>query len=272
MSETFPNVIINSEQVLYRIFSRKYFEELLKTNEMVLRSPRTWQEPFEHLPWRIQTVTHPDFLRECSDKYVEPIFAQCWTQNEESDTFWRAYSNPPSNTMEEPCPISFDAELDKGQEKEGVMVKTTIRKIIEMILKLPDNFVKSNFYLGPVRYYDENEIKQIIANRIEKIGLRALLRGRNLAELFLLKRKQFRHENEVRLMYIDEKEDMSSQEGFSIPFNPRDLFDEVQFDPRLTKNQVNEREDNAKQNYDQEKLKQSNMYQVILLEVIIKPK
>ena len=272
MSENFPNVIINPEQVLYRIFSRKYFEELLKTNEMVLRSPGTWQEPFEKLPWGIKTVTQPNSLTEYSDKYVEPIFAQCWTQNEESDTFWRAYSNPPANTREEGCEIGPGEEFEKVKENEGVMVKTTIRKIIEMILKLPDNFVKSNFYLGPVRYYDENEIKQILANRVGKIGLRALLRGRNLAELFLLKRKQFRHENEVRLMYIDEKEDMSSQEGLSIPFNPQDLFDEVQFDPRLTKNQVNERKDYAKQYYEQEKLKQSNMYQGILLEIIIKPK
>lgn len=272
MSENSPNVIIDPEQVLYRIFSRKYFEELLKTKEMVLRSPRTWQEPFEHLPWSTQTVTHPDFSPECSDKYVKPIFAQCWTQNEESDTFWRAYSNPPANTREEGCEIGPCEDFEKVKQNEGVMVKTTINKIIETILRLPRNFVKSNFYLGPVNYYAGKEIKQIIANRTGEIGLEALLRGRNLAELFLLKRKQFRHENEVRLIYISENDDMSSQDSIRIPFNPQDLFNEVQFDPRLTKNQVNERKGYAKLYYDANKLKQSNMYQTILMEVIIKPK
>ena len=48
---------------------------------------------------------------------------------------------------------------------------------------------------------------------------------------FLLKRKEFRHEKEIRLLYVPHY--TSEEDKFVYGFNPLTVFEQVMFDPRL---------------------------------------
>jgi hypothetical protein len=57
----------------------------------------------------------------------------------------------------------------------------------------------------------------------------------------LLKRHEFSHESEVRLIYIEER-NLPSQNIVKVPFDPNIVFEEITFDPRLAMFERNERE------------------------------
>ena len=57
--------------------------------------------------------------------------------------------------------------------------------------------------------------------------------GRGQASTLLIKRKEFRHEQEIRLIYFNHDESHTA-DLYRHSVDPVDLFDEIAFDPRLS--------------------------------------
>jgi len=225
--------IENLDAPLFRFYPLWFFQEALRVRNLALISPQKWEDPYEFLPWRV-AINRKSGQTFWEDK-IRPVYAQCWSGTQESDTLLRAYSR-----------VFKDPHHNRNVliREEGVRVGTTARKLIKAILKSRQTFPKDSFYLGRVNYLSPDEIKQNVANTINKNGENMLFGGLGLANLMLLKRKAFQHEDEYRLLYIEER-DIPVQKIFQVSIEPNEVFDEVTFDPRLEPFERLEREENA---------------------------
>ena len=193
------------DKPIYRIFSIDYLLELFSTNELTLVKPKLWDDPFENL--LINTLVENDIT--FANSYRQNIFAQCWTLHRETDAMWRIYS----------------------QNKDGIKIKTTPRKLLFAILKSDTNIqfdMRRSCFIGKVQYINKNDILEEL-----KIKSNSLYDNSGKAISLLIKRIEFRHEKEVRIIFLDQEIENNSDTK-KIKINSFDLFEEVVFDPRLS--------------------------------------
>jgi len=225
--------IDNVNVSLYRIFPIDRFCELLKTGQTVLVRPELWDDPFENILscCGISDTSKTPFEGHFFGNMRRPLYAQCWSMAKESDTLLRAYSIVKKD----------ETGRNRFRELEGVQVKTTARKLPEVLWKsIPTNPAETCF-LGKVKYQPESELLQYFHNEIVLHRLQAFDEALSYAGSILRKRVFFSHEQEVRLIHIGNASTPSKT--FGIPVNPNDLFDEVIIDPRLATAERLERRD-----------------------------
>jgi hypothetical protein len=220
------------DRPLYRIFPLWFFEDALRVNggRLVLVRPQVWEDPFEHVYASIQ-MQGPNGQQKQLVEYLQPAYAQCWSLEGDSDALLRAYSR-----------VTKDAATQRNVEPryEGVKVRTTPRKIIQAVelwlAKKPS--LGWSFYPAAIEYRDD--FLQRFANRLAKIGPVELGQGDDRVDSLLFKRPAFRHESEVRLICLADSK--TNSEIVSVDVDPNQLFDEIQFDPRLASFERKERE------------------------------
>lgn len=134
---------------------------------------------------------------------TKDFFGQCWSLHEQTDAMWRIYS----------------------PDKYGIKVRTTIGKLRKSIKENTNS--DGEVFLGQVEYKNQTEIKenlQIILNSTER-------NNSDLAASFLFKCEEFKHEMEIRLLFVPKVNPV--EDRFEYDFNPFDVFDQIMFDPRL---------------------------------------
>jgi len=178
------------------------------------------------------------YRQESLEPYLQHAFAQCWSRTEESDTLLRAYSR-----------VSKDPYFHRNicPREEGVRVKTSPRKLLSALQKWATTTAMPGIscFVGAVQYTCREQVQQTLTNRIYRHGPHAVGRGRLRAELLLLKRLAFSHEDEVRIICVASR-DVPEESFPRIPIEPTELFDEVTFDPRLAPFEREERKAAAK--------------------------
>lgn len=214
--------IENSEKNIFRVIEVSRLFDIFETNTIGLISPKKWQDPYESIFSNSYGVlknfkTNDTLLNFKGD--TKSVFGQCWTLNTESDATWKIYS----------------------PYKNKVKIKTKISKLYQIISKINDDWFRS--CIGKVKYQSEKTIRKNISKTIkilgEKLGDIDLL-----TSFYLVKRKAFAYEREVRLLVdlpsAPENERhylIDGDEGYefcSIPVkDPHDFIDEIVFDPRM---------------------------------------
>ena len=209
----FENNIINIKNLdipIYRIFSFKRFEELITGKQLVLVKPSMWDDPYENFILKTEVDCGHGEIASLED-LNRTWYGQCWTENTDTDAMWRIYSH----------------------DKTGVRVKTTARKLFSTLFDNNDEYANLKYFIGKVEYKDKSEIINFM-NSITFTGM--TLGGQNniFAELLCIKRTEFNHENEVRII-VDDIDDKKGLGGlYKIDIEPDFLFDEVCLDPRLS--------------------------------------
>jgi hypothetical protein len=211
---------------VYRIFPLWFFEEALRSRQLVLVPPRCWEDPFEVLTDSVILVdprTAPPTARPL-EAFLQPAYAQCWSRVEESDTLWRAYSR-----------VFKDAHFNRNiyPKDEGVQVRSSPRKLLAAMRCWAQGEAGMSCFVGAIRYVPRAAVYRHFESLVERHGPHALGRGELRAELLLFKRNAFAHEAEVRLIAVDERDDAAEREVIAIAVDPSEVFDEVTFDPRL---------------------------------------
>lgn len=197
---------------IFRVYSLDKFLISLDEKSIHFIKPRYWDDPFEgffldHAFWRSERGTKVHWIPEIDR---ERFYAQCWTFNKESDFMWRIYA----------------------PNKDGIMVRSTIRKIIQYLQEMPNG----EFYIGKVVYQTQNEIKEKYLQIDNSYNLLNLI-----LESLLIKRSEFKEENELRLIHFSSDSSIPGDgpRGFSYPtaFNSSEnlIFDEIILDPRFKK-------------------------------------
>ncbi len=205
--------ISNLDLPIYRVMHFDYVYDLFKTGMLVMTRPHKWDDPFENCLLKLKAYTKSTGEEISIRGVIDIFFGLCWSlDSKESDATWRIYS----------------------PHKKGVRITTTVRKLISSLLH-HENPEKANlFYVGKVRYMDADKIIDVITGAITNKRLLKTYNGKALAKLLLLKRKEFSHEKEVRLLFSDPGQTIKQYEPqCSFRINPFDLIDEIVFDPRI---------------------------------------
>ena len=130
------------DKPVYRVFPIERLIQLFNEKKNTLVKPAMWDDPFENILFQ-QTATiangqivHFSNIREC-------FYGQCWTLNKrESDALWRIYS----------------------PNKNGIRVKTTLRKLWDEFYCQSDSNAMISYYLGKIEYKSERFIKSFLEN------------------------------------------------------------------------------------------------------------
>lgn len=253
---------IDPDTAVYRIFPLWFFEEVLRLRQIVMVRPITWDDPFELLLPRVfvEVTDQVPYAQKPLESHLSPVYAQCWSATHDSDTLQRAYSRVVKDRLcrRNTCPAD-----------EGVRVRSTPRKLLESLRSWATGSEQHNAYIGTVHYHTAQEIQQSVANEIAQFGLEAYAEPHALACASLRKRQAFRHEAEVRLLYI-EKRAIQPEPFIRVPVDPNLLFDEITFDPRLEAFERIERENNARSLGYTGAINASDLYQGALTLVSVK--
>jgi len=228
---------------IYRVFPLRWFEDMILNKTMGLVRPSGWADPFENfvLKCKVQTPDGLASLQSLHDKW----YGQCWTLKPDNDALWRIYSH----------------DLD------GVQVSTTVRKLFKAVCDPSDPFAQLMFFIGKVDYLERREIEDFLS----KITFKQLVYGgqnQKLARTLLVKRKEFEHEQEVRLLFYN-FHNVSAGKVFPFSFPYDTVLEEAVLDPRLAKAEFEHRKRVLETLGCSVSIRQSDLYRID--EIVIPP-
>lgn len=196
---------ISRDTKIYKILKREYFFELFEEKKNALVLPKKWQDPFENV---ILTAEVRNASGEPgSFSFHEDVYGQCWTLHTASDAMWRIYS----------------------EKKDAVRIRTTVGKLIDSLRAAHGQWADVTCFIGKVDYLGEARLKKF-ARTIFKDEITEPAIARSL----LVKRNAYRHEREVRLIYIEPKDEKHANGVYKYDIDPHTLIDQVMIDPRVT--------------------------------------
>jgi hypothetical protein len=204
------------DRPVYRIFPRNRLEQLFRDQELVLVRPSEWEDPFENSLLKCTVVT-ADGMRGSLRSVRDDWFGQCWTMHPDTDAMWRIYS----------------AGKDLG--KTGVRVKSTLAKLADTLWVPGDSFSPTKYFVGAVQYESRSDIEDFLRG-VSFFDMALGGQNTNFAKTLLLKRKEFAHESEVRMLAnrVGKNETRTIVDNlYRIPIDPHNLIDELCVDPRL---------------------------------------
>lgn len=196
---------------IHRVFPIDRLLQLFNQQKNTLVKPQMWDDPFENLVFQ-QTAKTKAGQEVNFDKIRECLYGQCWTLNTaETDALWRIYS----------------------PGKNGVRVKTTLKKLWDGFYDEHHRWAMISFFIGKIIYETGDEIKKYFEDPTNLTEIFSTS-GMGVIDTLLVKRKEFEHENEVRLVFRanDEEYDITKN-IYQYDFDPINMFDELLFDPRF---------------------------------------
>ncbi|MCJ2007057.1 DUF2971 domain-containing protein [Methylobacterium sp. J-092] len=195
----------------------RWFLDLLDTGEDALRNPSAWDDPFENFFLARTKVDMGGDIATLGN-LADDWYGQCWTTNCDTDAMWRIYSS----------------------DRNGVQVKTTVRKLFDNLCRTPAWSPPIQFFVGQVDYKSEDEIKAMMG-QLTFADVSIGGQGDGFARLLCIKREAFRHEREVRIMYQSVPRAAGPKgAGGTLRYRleANAVFDEILLDPRLTDAEV----------------------------------
>jgi hypothetical protein len=233
---------------IFRIISFDRIIEILESQKNTLTRPERWDDPFETL---INFVNVEDNLDYPVKSFGSYIYAQCWTFSEENDLLWRVYSPERDGVRIRSTPSKLLNSLNKsstivkikehpeileqwpvGEEKDYVETPEG-----DLVPVFDDSITISQViqpFIGQVEYLTINQIRNYLA------GIRKDSHFYELIRSILIKREPFKNEEEVRFGVFNfntlEPSLLSFDSGrFNYDFDINETFDELVFDPRISR-------------------------------------
>lgn len=193
------------DKKIYRVFTIQRLLEIFQEKKLALVRPYKWDDPFEN--YIMNSTGELEDGQLFSIGFKDHFYGQCWTMTRESDALWRIYA----------------------PEKNGVRLTSTPRKLLSALFSFnQDRFKTLTCFIGKVEYHTTARLTQILLNAN---ALMTDQSGIGQARSLLLKRKPFKHENEVRLIFNSLGKIKNDVYKFDI--NPFELFTDMVFDPRM---------------------------------------
>jgi len=245
---------------IYRIHSYRYLGDLL-AGKLILRSTREWKDPYENLiaTCGYEVIGEDDRLKQVFfDKTRLPAFGQCWTTIQESDALWRIYSHLKKDSVPG---LRFS-------QNEGVRLRTTPAKLVKCFASSFPDKNKGNCLVAPIRYLEEPNLTQHIANVIGTHRDQAFSGVSGHVDALRLKRIAFAHESEVRLLYIDADREFEGKDQIEVPIDVNAVIEEITLDPRIPEGtKYANRERWLRQRHFKNEINKSLLYQKIIMMV-----
>jgi hypothetical protein len=195
------------DKPIFRVLSVNRLFQLFENNVNVLVKPKLWEDPFEN--YIMSSTGEMENGKMFSIEFRDNFYGQCWSKTRESDGIWRIYS----------------------PQKNGARIQTTPRKLFNSLYSQADEFKTISCFIGKVNYYTTLKLKEFL----EKNAYNWLTDGTGIgqAQTLLFKRTAFKHENEIRLIYNSNKQEVHQSDLFNYKINATELIDDIVFDPRI---------------------------------------
>lgn len=177
---------------------------MFATKKNVLVKPEVWEDTFENFILKSQVKSVSGEV--CTYNFHEEMYGQCWTKESSSDAMWRIYS----------------------PNKDCLRIRTTVRKLIESLYAAHKNHSTIMCCIGKVEYLNDKDLMMRANSTFDESGISV----ENLFRSLLIKRRAFRHENEVRILFHNFQRGDVSSKIYSYPINPDNLIDQIMVDPR----------------------------------------
>lgn len=190
---------------IYRIIPLNYLVMMLENQTNALAKTSSWDDPYENFFFKEKfsyqgkpvTLEHLGLI----------IFGQCWSLFRDSDALWRIYS----------------------MEKQSVRISTTIEKLYDSVYI--DDSCMAITHIGSVEYKSKKDINEWI--KLKTPITMSSIQRTSVDSLFI-KRNNFSHEKEVRVIYQPDSHSAEKSNSLKIyPVDPIDFIDEITFDPRV---------------------------------------
>lgn len=205
----------NDNRKIYRILSQEHFFQICKEKKNTLVLPREWvknrrkwlQDPFENFILRSTLKSISTGEKGKFDSH-DIAYAQCWTLNAASAAMWQIYSNGAN----------------------AVKIKTTVDKLSNGLYNANPKW--EGCYIGEVDYLTKSKLHEL-SQTIFKHGVTS----EAIACSLLVKRRPYKYEKEVRLIYIIDSEKEKKKHVHSIytyDIDPYDMIEEVVLSPHAT--------------------------------------
>jgi hypothetical protein len=213
--------------VIYRTFTIERFLQVLQERKLFLVKPNMWSDPFEN----ILRNTDVPILRGFAitlDRHYDEFYGQCWCYGRENGATWRLYA---------------------PGAKRGVRARSSIGVLAGALCSAGAGVRANSLYIGKVKYLPVRRIQQLLSNPeisgdIQQKVLRAIFQGTDAfdripnpkgtvsALTLFVKRPEFSHEREVRIVYRehDRSRIVECVRAFSV--DPNELVHSVLVDPR----------------------------------------
>lgn len=194
---------LKEDTKLYRIISKERLYDLFLKNENVLAHPSLWGDPFEN--FILNSPVQSNSGGTGSFSFHDDLYGQCWSLHRVSDAMWRIYS----------------------KDKDEVRIRTTLGKLAKGLSKIPSVDWHSQCYIGRVQYLTTQKLNEFAGNVFQH-GINA----EAIAKTLCVKRMAFKHEREVRLVYIDHKHAKNGAcKLHSYSIEPHELIDQIMINP-----------------------------------------
>lgn len=258
----------NLDEPVRRIFSLRWLIEAIRTRQMALMPPHSWDDPREDPAALCMMCGFPNVPARAGRQqplsaYLAPAWAQCWSLNPGSDTLLRAYSRFRRNP---------DTQRNELREEEGVTVTTTVRRLLSAAEAWHREGADGHVVVGRVEYLEDQEIGQRIVNACNGASGPDFFRTvQGRADSLLWKRRYFEHEQEVRLLLIGrDLPDATRPAIRTVAIDPTALFTSISFDPRLPTGESLEREAELRQAGYRGEFVPDTSYQGILWQLLMR--
>lgn len=239
---------------LYKFIDIRSLSYMLQDSRLYLdRVTDAWEDPYEN--YFLKEELHLEDGRIISaDNNLPGVFGQSWTYREETDAMWRIYSQD-----------DVDGNGKHKRNFHGVRIGTTVRKLLNLVY-VDDNSM-ADTWIGKVEYLELGEINKRLQSAIQSLR-------DDLGCSFFVKRKEFDHESEFRVMKLMDSSTIAQTEKYKrIAFNIPDISDFIDsytLDPRLSHADYhNIKNDLIKMGVEPDKISQSVLYHFDPVKVII---
>jgi hypothetical protein len=137
----------------------------------------------------------------------QQVYGQCWTRQRASDAMWRIYS----------------------RDSKAVRIRSTVRRLAESLHQTRGKWANFEVFIGRVQYLQKRKLMVFALNVVQKTTASP---AAMLAKTLLVKRPAFKHEREIRLLFVPHGRDASKQK-FRYHIDPDVLIDQIMLDPRM---------------------------------------
>ena len=132
---------------IYRIVPFVRLLEMFSESKNVLVKPELWEDTFENFILRSKIKAADG--RVLRYNFHEQMYGQCWTLENSSDAVWRIYS----------------------PDKNGLRIRTTVRKLINAAYKVNPSHVVKQYCIGKVEYLSDEDLLSRANSTFEKNGI-----------------------------------------------------------------------------------------------------
>lgn len=203
---------------IYKFLPLKYIPILLH-GQLYVGKVASWEDVYENFLFK-QNFALTDGTRVTAENLIKCNFGQCWTKADETDAMWRIYSHIPDRLTY----FGNNNDLDNV----AVRIKTTARKLYDAVYT--NDQCMASTYIGNVEYFSQAALDIWLS----RLNLSAGNLSRNMAQSLFMKRTEFIHEQEVRIIISYPSDDARiNNPGITFNIDPATFIDEILIDPRL---------------------------------------